>query len=97
VEWTASALAYPRQSSSSNLIDTGTDSVSDRPIEALHRGLEKYYNLREDPGLIWIAIIFVPDTDATKKPTGYHYAKKLAQQVENMEDPNVFEYEYIFE
>jgi hypothetical protein len=71
--------------------------VSDRPIEALHRGLEKYYNLSEDPGRIWIVIIFVPDTDATKKSTGHHHAKKLAQQAEKMEDPNVFEYEYIFE
>ncbi|PKX99534.1 uncharacterized protein P174DRAFT_469446, partial [Aspergillus novofumigatus IBT 16806] len=74
-----------------NRIPTALVSVSDRPIEALHHGLEKYYNLREDPGLIWIVIIFILDTDAS-----YHHAKKLAQQLENMEDPNVFKYEYIF-
>ncbi|GFF60995.1 hypothetical protein IFM51744_10551 [Aspergillus udagawae] len=88
---------FDRHRDRANRIPTALVSVSDRIIEALHRGLEKYYNLSEDPGRIWIAIIFVPDTDATKKSTGYHHAKKLAQQVEKMEDPNVFEYEYIFE
>ncbi|KAF4222379.1 hypothetical protein CNMCM5878_005661 [Aspergillus fumigatiaffinis] len=68
---------FDRHRDRANRIPTALVSVSDRHIEALHCGLEKYYNLSEDPGLIWIAIIFVPDTDATKKSTGYRHAKKL--------------------
>jgi hypothetical protein len=80
-----------------NRLPTALVSVTDRPIEALHRGFEKVYNLNEEPEEIWIAIIFVPDTDVKTESIVYHPAKELAKQLESVENPNVFEHEYVFE
>ncbi|KOS46811.1 hypothetical protein ACN38_g2276 [Penicillium nordicum] len=74
-------------------VPTALISVTDRPIEALYRALEKYHAKQEDPKEIWIAIIFVPD-DANTQP---HHARKFAQQLMGSRDAKVFKHEYLFE
>ncbi|OQE21418.1 hypothetical protein PENFLA_c014G05630 [Penicillium flavigenum] len=72
-----------------NRYPTALVSVSDRPIEALHRAFVKYYNDGEDSSTIRIAIISVPVTTAAEKP--YHHAQQLADGAVQ------FKHEYLFE
>lgn len=73
---------------------TALVSVSDRPIEALHRAFVKYYNQHEDPQNIWIAIISVPDRE---NGAGiYHHAEKLAKALD-IEGAERLRHEYVFE
>ncbi|CAG8908885.1 unnamed protein product [Penicillium egyptiacum] len=71
---------------------TALVSVTDRPLEALHRALAKYYDSDEDPGRIWIVIIRVPDGADNNGP---RHAGSLAQQI-NL-DADIFQHEYVFE
>ncbi|KAJ6157271.1 hypothetical protein N7497_006156 [Penicillium chrysogenum] len=70
---------------------TALVSVTDRPLEALHRALAEYYDTNEDPGSIWIVIIRVPDAGNNDGP---HYARRLAQRYL---DADAFKHEYVFE
>ncbi|KAF3019918.1 hypothetical protein E8E15_003733 [Penicillium rubens] len=68
---------------------TALVSVTDRPIEALHRAFVKHYNGGEVPSTIWVAIISVPATTDAEKL--YHHAQQLA-------DADIkFKHEYLFE
>ncbi|CAG7974393.1 unnamed protein product [Penicillium olsonii] len=80
---------FERHRVQGNRNPTALVSVSDRPIEALHRAFVKHYNYGEDPSTISIVIISVPDTTAIEKP--YHHAQKLADGAIE------FKHEYIFE
>lgn len=73
-----------------NRIPTALVSVSDRPIEALHRAFDKYYNWGEDPSTIWIAIISVPVTHCGEKP--YHHAQELADGDDRLKHEYLFEW-----
>ncbi|KAL4874964.1 hypothetical protein BJY04DRAFT_202859 [Aspergillus karnatakaensis] len=88
---------FDRHRNKANRTPTALISVTDRPIEALHRGFDKYCNMGEDPAQIWIAIIFVPDAAAKNNSIVYHHAEQLAEQVKKVEDPSVFKHEYVFE
>ncbi|CAI7622660.1 unnamed protein product [Penicillium glandicola] len=75
---------------------TALVSVTDRPIEALHRAFVKYNNLHDEADDIWIAIISVPvrgnDTSL------YHHAEDLALDLEmGLEESRKFRHEYLFE
>ncbi|KAJ5844959.1 hypothetical protein N7534_008628 [Penicillium rubens] len=70
-------------------VSTALVSVTDRPIEALHRAFIKHYNDGEDESTIWIAIISVPVTTAAEKL--YHHAQQLA------DEDIKFKHEYLFE
>ncbi|KAJ9492012.1 hypothetical protein VN97_g1253 [Penicillium thymicola] len=74
-------------------VPTALISVTDRPVEALYRALEKCHASQEDPKEIWIAILFVPD-DANTQP---HHAREFAQQLMDSRDAKVFKHEYLFE
>ncbi|KAJ5242378.1 uncharacterized protein N7469_000705 [Penicillium citrinum] len=50
-------------------IGTALVSATDRPIEALHRAFVKYYNHKEEPSDIYIAIVSVPE----KKEFNHEY------------------------
>lgn len=71
---------------------TAPVSVTDRPFEALHRALAKYYHSDEHPGRIWIVIIRVPDGGINNGP---HYARRLAQR--RYLNTDIFKHEYLFE
>ncbi|KAJ6159661.1 hypothetical protein N7497_004198 [Penicillium chrysogenum] len=68
---------------------TALVSVTDRPIEALHRAFVKHYNDGEVSSTIWIAIISVPATTDAEKL--YHRAQQLAY------GDIKFKHEYLFE
>jgi hypothetical protein len=70
---------FERHRNRANRVPTALGSVTDRPIEAFHRGFKKFYNLDEDPEQIWIVIIFVPGTDAKTESTVYHPMRELAK------------------
>jgi hypothetical protein len=70
---------------------TALVSVTDRPLEALHRALAEYYDTNKDPGSIWIVIIRVPDGGNHDGP---HHARRLAQRYL---DADAFKHEYLFE
>ncbi|KAJ5454908.1 hypothetical protein N7530_012677 [Penicillium desertorum] len=73
-----------------NRIPTALVSVSDRPIEALHRAFDKYYNWGEDPSTIWIAVISVAVTHCGEKP--YHHAQELADGDDRLKHEYLFEW-----
>jgi len=69
---------------------TAVVSVTNRPLEALHRALEKRYLFDEDPGTIWIVINRVPNDGDNCGP---HHAQSLAE-TKKYSDAQVFEHEY---
>lgn len=80
---------YPK-----NKVPTALVSVTDRPIEAMHRAFEKYYNSQERSASIWITIISVPFTADERRP--YHHAEMLALAT-GIKDSYIFRHEYLFE
>jgi hypothetical protein len=72
---------------------TALVSVTDRPLEAVHRALAKYYLDVECPGTIWIVVIRVPRGGI---PQRLHHAKELAE-LQQLTNPNIFSHEYLFE
>jgi hypothetical protein len=72
---------------------TALVSVTNHPLEALHRPLAKYYRGYEDPRHIGILIIRAP---GGRKSNGPHYAQSLAQE-RKYPYPEAFKYEYAFE
>lgn len=77
-------------------IGTALVSATDRPIEALHRAFVKYYNHKEEPSDIYIAIVSVPESENDRLP--YHHAERLALDLEYCpEERRKFNHEYIFE
>lgn len=69
---------------------TALVSVSDRPIEALHRAFSKYYNNGEKPEDIWVVIISVPLGKDYILP---HRAEHLASD----DKSGRFRHEHVFE
>ncbi|KAI9376424.1 hypothetical protein BJX61DRAFT_364259 [Aspergillus egyptiacus] len=76
-----------------NTQPTALVSVTNHPVEAVHRALAKHYWFGEDPGTIWVVIIRVP---GIQKHKGLHHAKKLAQESQ-LKDVDIFKNEYLFE
>jgi hypothetical protein len=73
------------------MVPTALVSVSSRIIDTLRRAFDKLYNDHENPSYIWIAFIFVPDSDMDV----YHHAEDLAKKFQ-YEEYKRFRYEYIF-
>ena len=77
-------------------IRTALVSVTDRPIEVLHRAFVKYYNLNERADDIWIVIVSVPVEENGTLPC--HRAEELALELGySPGERRKFMHEYIFE
>jgi hypothetical protein len=87
---------FDRHRIRTNKRPTALVSVSDRPIEALHRAFSIYYNDDEKASDIWIVIISVTVGDNHTSP--YHHAEALAHKLGmSPTDSRKFEHEYLFE
>jgi hypothetical protein len=71
---------------------TALVSASNRIVDTLQRAFNKFYKHEESPHEIWVAFIYVPDSERDV----YHHAEKLAQCT-NKHDNECFRYEYLFE
>lgn len=87
---------FDRHRIRTNKRPTALVSVSDRPIEALHRAFSRYYNNDEKASDIWIVIISV--TVGDNHSSHYHHAEALAHKLGmGHTDSRKFRHEYLFE
>ncbi|PON20064.1 hypothetical protein TGAM01_v211068 [Trichoderma gamsii] len=74
---------------------TALISASSRIIDTVRRVFDKWYTDGESLEDIWIAFIGIPTT-VDESLTPVHAARHLAEECE-LEEPNLFYYEYVFE
>ncbi|OBT88857.1 hypothetical protein VE02_01922 [Pseudogymnoascus sp. 03VT05] len=78
-----------------NRVPTALVSCSNRIVDTLKRAFDKHYENGEPLADIWIAFIEVPP-GTNGAVTQIHYAKELAERC-NLEEPNKFSNEVVFE